>query len=118
MRPIGGPASLGNGRHFSLAEQPIARRADESAAFLELENGVRAAVEYQNAASRSHRHGRDLDEIPGAGDSGSARGWRRPLHQLVRQNRNVGRRIAASHLRGISRQALVCDVENGSGQDQ
>src|SRR4029077_18099500 len=72
MRPIGGPVSLGNGRHFSLAEQSIARRADESAAFLELENGVRAAVEYQNAASRSHSHGRDLDEIPGAGDSGSA----------------------------------------------
>src|SRR5438093_251054 len=31
---------------------------------------------------------RRLDEVPRAGKTGGARGWRRPLHELVRERRN------------------------------
>src|SRR5207302_8851811 len=96
VRFAGEPVRLGDRRAFPFAEHPIAPRPHELPAALEFDDRMRAAVQHENAAARCDHDGCRLDEVPRAGKTGGARGWRRPLHELVRGRRNFRSRAVTA----------------------
>ena len=65
-RLVGRPSALGNSRDFSFAEHPIAPRADELSAAVELNDRVGATMKDEYRPFGGHSDARGLNKIPGA----------------------------------------------------